>query len=118
MKLNTTKNYFYLADYYSYTLITSADGTVTTRQYVTVPSQVSTDITVNLNNNTGVIGDLTITSEFKLQLNSYLKMILDKNGDEIYEGGIWKITSTMPILNSFGIKEGYRYTAQLIEGNI
>ena len=118
MKLNTTKNYFYLADYYSYTLLTSADGTVTTRQYVTVPSQVSTDITVNLNNNTGVIGDLTITSEFKLQLNSYLKRILDKNGEEIYEDGVWKITSTMPLLNSFGLKEGYRYTAQLIEGNI
>jgi hypothetical protein len=53
-----------------------------------------------------------------LQLNGYLKKILDKNGDEIYEDGVWKITSTMPILNAFGIKDGYRYNAQLIEGNI
>jgi hypothetical protein len=118
MRLNTTKNYFYLADYYSYTLLTSADGTVTTRQYVVVPQQVSTDITVNLNNNTGVIGDLVITSEFKMQLDGYLKRILDKNGDEVYEDGVWKITSTMPLLNSLGLREGYRYTAQLIAGNI
>lgn len=118
MKLGTTKNYFYLADYYSYILITSADGTVTTRQYVTVPSQVSLDVSVNLNSNTGTIGDLIIISKYKMQLNGYLKNILDKNGEEIYEAGVWKITSTMPVLNALGVKEGYRYNATLIEGNI
>lgn len=118
MKLNTTKNYFYLGDYYGYQLITSADGTVTTRQYVTVPAQVSMDITVNLNNNTGTIGDLIIVSKYKMQLNGYLKNILDKNSEEIYEDGVWEIISTMPVLNALGIKEGYRYNAKIIAGNI
>jgi hypothetical protein len=118
MKINTTKNYFYLGDYYSYTLITSADGTVTTKQFVTVPAQVSMDISVNLNNTTGTIGDLVITSQYKMQFEGYIKNILDKNGDQIYEDGIWEITSTMPVLNAFGIKDGYRYTAKLISGNI
>jgi len=118
MKLNTTKQYLYFGDYYSYTLVTSADELVTVREYTTIPQQVFLDIIVNLNIATGVIGDLIITSTSKMQLNSYLKNVLDKNGEEIYDGGVWKIISTMPILNSFGSKEGYRYNAQLIEGNI
>ena len=118
MKINTTKNYFYTGDYYSYSLVTSADGTVTTKQYVTTPLQISMDISVNLNNNTGVIGDLIIISKYKMQLSSYLKNVLDKNNEEIYEAGTWEITSTMPVLNAFGIKEGYRYNAKIIEGNI
>lgn len=112
MKLNTTKQFLYLADYYSYTLITSADGTVTTRQYVIVPQQVSLALSVNL------LGDLIIESQFKMQLDGYLKNVLDRNGDEIYESGVWKIFQTAPLLNGLGVKEGYKYRATIIEGNI
>jgi len=112
MKLNITKNYFYLADYYSYTLITSADGTVTTKQYVIVPAQVSLSLSVNL------FGELIIDSLYKLQIDGYLKNILDRNGEEIYINGTWRIGQTAPILNALGYKEGYRYRAYLVDGQI
>jgi hypothetical protein len=112
MKLNTTKQYLYLADYYSYTIITSADGTVTTRQYVTVPQQVTVALSVNL------LGELVAESSYKMQLDGYLKNVLDRNGDQIYENGVWQITQTAPILNGFAIKEGFKYRARLISGEI
>lgn len=112
MKLNTTKQYLYTGDYYSYTLVTSADGTVTTKQYVTAPSQVTMDLSVNF------IGELVIESPYKMQLNSYVKNIVDRNNDEIYDGGVWQIIQTAPILNAIGIKEGYKYRAIIVEGNI
>ena len=112
MKLNTTKQYLYTGDYYSYALVTSADGTVTTRQYVTAPLQVTMSLSVNL------LGDLVIESPYKMQLNSYIKNIVDRNGDEIYEAGVWEIIQTAPILNGIGLKEGYQYRAIIVEGNI
>jgi len=112
MKLNTTKPYPFTADSYGYELITSADGTVTETKYVTVPTQVTMSLTVNL------FGELVIDSKYKLQLNSYLKNVLDKNGDEIYEAGVWKIIQTAPLLDSFGVKSGYQYRAEMIAGNI
>ena len=112
MKLNTTKQYLYNADYYSYALVTSADGTVTTKQYVTAPSQVTLALSVNL------LGDLIIESPYKMQQDGYLKRILDRNGDEIYENGVWRIFQTAPLLNGLGLKDGYKYRATIIEGNV
>jgi len=112
MKLNTTKQYLYLADYYGYTLVTSADGTVTTKQYVTVPKQVTLALSVNL------LGDLLIESPYKMQINGYLKMIIDRNGDEIYTDGVYEIFQTAPVLNGLAIKNGYQYRARIIAGQI
>ena len=112
MKTNQADQYFYTADYYSYTLLTSADGTVTQRKYSTIPSQVKLALTVNL------FGELAMLAETKMQLDGYLKNVLDKNGDEIYEGGVWKIIATAPLLGPFGIKSGYQYRAEIIEGQI
>jgi hypothetical protein len=112
MKSNTTKNYFYSGDYYSYTLVTSADGTVTTRQYVTSPLQVTLALSVNL------LGELVIETPYKMQVDGYLKNVLDRNNEEIYVGGVWQIIQTAPILGPLGVKDGYRYRARLIEGEI
>ena len=112
MKTNQADQYFYTADYYSYSLVTSADGTVTTKRYVTIPTQVRLALTVNL------FGELAILSETKMQLDGYLKNVLDKNGEEIYDGGVWQIIATAPLLSPFGIKSGYQYRAEIIEGQI
>jgi hypothetical protein len=112
MKLNTTKQYLYTGDYYSYTLVTSADGTVTTKQYVTAPQQISADLSINL------LGELIIKSPYKMQISGYLKNILDRNGEEIYTNGVWEIVQTAPMLNSLAIKEGYKYRARLISGDV
>jgi hypothetical protein len=112
MKPNLTKQYPYTGDYYSYTLITSADGTVTERRYTTLPRQVKMSLSVNF------LGELLIDSETKMQLDGKLKNIVDKNGEEIYEAGEWQINQTMPILSTLGTKEGYRYRAKIIGGII
>lgn len=112
MKPIVAKQYPYTADYYSYTLVTSADGTVTTKRYVTIPTQVKMGLSINL------VGELLVDSDVKMQLDGYLKNILDKNGEEIYEAGEWQIVQTAPILSGLGTKEGYRYRARLIAGNV
>ena len=112
MKANTTKQYPYLGDYYGYTVVTSADGTVTENVYATVPTQVTLELSVNL------LGDLVIESQTKMQLNSYIKNIVDANGEEIYAEGEWKIIQTAPVLGPMGLKAGYKYRANIIAGNI
>jgi hypothetical protein len=112
MRANTTKQYLYTGDLYGYTLVTSADGSVTERVYDEVPVQVALALSVNL------LGDLVIESESKMQLDAYLQNILDANGEEIYVGGQWQVFQTAPLLGPMGIKSGYRYRARIIAGNI
>lgn len=112
MKANTTKQYLYTGDLYGYTLVTSADGSVTERVYDEVPVQVALALSVNL------AGELVIESESKMQLNAYLQNILDANGEEIYVDGQWKIVQTSPLLGPMGLKAGYKYRATIISGNI
>jgi hypothetical protein len=112
MKANTTKQYLYTGDLYGYTAVTSADGLVTENVYALVPEQVSMALSVNL------LGDLVIESQSKMQLNAYVKNITDANGDEIYIDGEWKVFQTAPVLGPMGLKDGYRYRAQIIAGNV
>jgi hypothetical protein len=112
MKANTTKEYLYSGDYYGYTLVTSADGTVTERVYNTFFTTVEMALSVNL------LGELIIDSPSKMQLNGYVGNIIDRNGEEIYTDGLWQIYQTAPILGPLGIKGGYKYRARLISGEI
>ena len=112
MKANTTKQYLYRGDYYGYTTVTSADGLVTSRVYNTVPVEVSMALSVNL------VGELLITSETKMQRQGYIRNIVDANDDEIYTNGEWEIVQTAPVLGPMGIKDGYKYRAQIINGDI
>ena len=112
MKANTTKQYPYTGDLYGYTVVTSADGSVTERVYDEVPTQVSMALSTNL------LGDLVIESQSKMQLNANLSNVVDANGEEIYVGGQWQIFQTAPLLGPMGLKSGYRYRARIIAGNI
>jgi len=112
MKANTTKQYLYTGNLYGYTVVTSADGTTTENIYVTVPTQVFLALSVNY------FGDLVIESESKMQLNAYLKNIVDANGEEVYQDGVWKIYQTSPNLGPMGLKNGYKYKASILSGNI
>jgi hypothetical protein len=111
MKTGTTVQYKYAGDHYGYTLVTSADGTVTNKVY-SFNGKVLMQLSTNL------LGELVIKSRTKMQLESYLKNVLDANGEEIYTDGVWRITQTAPLLGSMGIKDGYQYRAILIEGQI
>lgn len=112
MKANTTKQYPYTGDLYGYTVVTSADGTVTERVYDEVPSTVKMRLSINL------LGELIIESESKMQINANLSNIVDVNGDEIYLDGQWQILQTAPVLGPMGLKAGYKYRARLIAGEI
>lgn len=112
MKPLETKQYPYTGNYYGYTTTTSADGSVTEKIYVTVPTSVKMSISVNL------LGDLIIDSESKMQLAGYLGEIVDKNGNQIYQDGLWEIFQTAPLLSGIGTTEGYRYRAKIIGGNV
>jgi hypothetical protein len=112
MKTNTTKQYQYKGDLYGYTIVTSADGTVTENVYDEIPIEVAMALRVNL------LGELVIDSLSKMQLNANITNVLDANGEEIYVGGLWRITRTAPILGPLGLKAGYEYRANLIDGQI
>jgi hypothetical protein len=112
MKPIVAKQYPYTGDYYGYTVVTSADGTVSERRYVTFPEQVKLSLSVSL------IGELLIESESKMQRDGRILNIRDKNGDEIYEGGDWIIVQTAPLLSAIGTKEGYKYRASILAGDI
>lgn len=113
MKSNTTKEYPYTLDYYSYILLPLVEGsTVQLKDYADVPQGVVGALSVNL------LGELVIESPTKMQFEGRLNNVLDRNGEEIYDGGGWLITHTAPILGPLGIKAGYRYRARLISGAI
>jgi hypothetical protein len=112
MKPNTTKQYLYTGDSYGYTLVPSADGTLTEKRYDVVPTQVPLALSVNL------LGDLVIESPSKMQINSYLENVVDANSEEIYTDGVWEVFQTAPLLGPMGIKMGYQYRARLINGQI
>lgn len=112
MKPALAKSYPFTGELYGYRLITSADGTVTTREYDVVPTEVLLSLSVNL------LGDLVIESQSKMQINAYLENIIDRNGEQIYQDGVWEIYQTAPLLSALGTKEGYRYRARIIDGQI
>lgn len=112
MLFNTYKSYPFSADYYSYTLITSADGTVTERRYATIP------VVIKANVSTSYSGELIIITKEKLQKSGYLKNVKDRNGNEIYVNGVWEITQTMPTTLAVGLVEAYKYRAKIISGDV
>lgn len=112
MLFNSYKTYPYTADYYSYEVITSADGTVSEKRYSTIPEQIKASVS------TSFIGDLVIVTTSKLQNVGKIQNLLDRNGKEIYEDGVWEIKSTQPIVSSIGFVQGYKYKAKLISGDV
>lgn len=112
MLTNTTKNYFYTGDSYGYIIVTSADGSVSQEEYDIVPTKIQMHLSVNIS------AELIIESLTKLQVNSYLKNVRDRAGDEIYTNGEWIILQTQPILDGEGYRAGYRYRAKLIAGDV
>lgn len=112
MLFNTVKNRNYTVDYRGYTIITSADGTVTERRYATVPTTIKVQIS------TSFTGDLIILADDKLQLNGYLENLIDRNGNSVYDDAQWTISSTQPVVNAVGLVEGYKYKAKITSGNI
>lgn len=112
MLFDAYKTYPYTVDYYNYTFITSADGTVTERRYQTIPTEIKVAIS------TSFIGDLIIITKEKLQKNGRLSNLVDRNDNQIYPDATWEITQTMPRTNPVGFVEGYKYKAKIISGDV
>jgi hypothetical protein len=112
MLFNTVKNRNYTVNYRGYVLVTSADGTVTQKDY----DEVTTSHKVQIS--TSFIGELIILSNTKFSKDGLLEGLFDRNGEEVYDNGIWQIASTVPVVNALGIVEGYKYKAKMISGEI
>ena len=111
MKNSTGKEYYYTGDYWGYTRSLNSDGVTYTYNYF-FNRKVKMTLSINL------LGELIISSQDKMQLDGKIKNIVDRNQEEIYTDGVWKITQTAPLLASLGIKDGYQYRAILVEGQI
>jgi hypothetical protein len=112
MLFSAYKSYKYTADYYSYVELISADGTVIEKRYSTIPVEIKTSVSTNF------IGDLILMTKQKLQIAGKIANVRDKNGNEIYENGVWEIDQTMPITSPVGLVEGYKYRAVIISGEV
>lgn len=114
MLFNTlgSAKYNYTADYYAYTKVTSADGSVTENVYDEVPQSIILALS------TTFIGDIVILTDSKLQNKGYISNITDRNGNPVYVDGLWEIKQTQPIVNALGIVEGYKYKAKIISGDV
>jgi len=112
MLFSTYKTYPYTADYYSYVQITSADGTVTENRYATVPVEIKISVS------TSFIGNLILMTKQKLQFAGKISNVRDKNGNQIYQDGVWEIDQTMPVTSPLGLVEGYKYRAKIISGAV
>jgi len=110
MLLHTVKNYQYVIDYYSYTRTTNVDN-VTTIDYAINPTAIRAGI------NTTMTGDIIVLTKEKLQIEGLLKNIIDRNSNQVFQNGVWAITQTQPLVNTFGYVEGYRYRAKIVSGN-
>jgi hypothetical protein len=110
MKNSTDKEYHYTGDYYGYTRTPLGDDTYDYNYFFN--RKVKMALNINM------LGELIISSQDKMQLDSVITNIVDKNEEQIYTNGEWTIIQTAPILNPLGYKEGYQYKAVLINGEI
>lgn len=125
MKFNTTRKFPYVADYYSYRTVTSADGRVTQNVYSVVPTQIRISMSSDLalggaSTVTGTdLGSVFIDTRSILQLKGRIKNVLDSLGNTMYEGGgEWEVTMSAPYLGPGGIQDGYKYRLAQIKGNV
>lgn len=125
MKFDTTRVFPYTGDYFKYKTVTSADGTVSTKVYETVPTKIKFSMSVDLALGgaatvTGQdLGSVFIDSLTKMQLDGLIKNVLDAKGNQMYDGGgVWKVTMSAPYLGPNGVQNGYKYRLAQVEGNI
>ena len=111
MLFNSIKNYYYTANYYSYREVTLGDESTVQKVYAKIPESFKLALT------TSFIGDLVILTSKKLQIEGYITDVVDKNGEEVFVDGLWRITQTQPVLNALGFGEGYKYKAKILTGN-
>lgn len=125
MKFNTTRKFPYVADYYSYKTVTSADGRVTQNVYATTPVKIRISMSSDLALGgaatvTGTdLGSVFIDTREILQIKGKLKNVLDSAGKTMYAGGgEWEVTMSAPYLGPGGIQDGYKYRLAQTKGNV
>ena len=125
MKFNTTRKFPYVADYYSYKTVTSADGRVTENVYSTVATKIRISMSSDLALGgaatvTGTdLGSVFIDTRDILQIKGRITNVLDALGNKMYAGGgEWEVTMSSPYLGPGGIQDGYKYRLSQTKGNI
>lgn len=107
-RLDTFRKLPYTAKLYNYrTATTEQNGVVNTYFYV---RDVKCDLTQSLFSRiTIMFGD----DGRDIMPKARLEVLKDRNGDEVYPGGIWTLTGITPILTVYGTTEGFAGNAEL-----
>lgn len=99
MKLRAFDRKVFTADVWSYTDTPSGNDTIRTFSYSeTINVNITTDNTTRLI----VSADAPITKSYQL------RNLKDRTGAPIMAGYYWAVNTNEPIINAFGIVEGYK----------
>lgn len=109
-KLSTFRQLPYTARLYNYRTV-SGGGQVgdNTKEFFFVR-----DIKLDLS--TGMFGRITLFFGDDASIvmpAARLEQLKDKNGKELYPGGIWTLNGIMPVVTVFGTAEGFQAEARL-----
>lgn len=108
-KVDTFHRKHYTADLWNYKIITDpADGSQS-EEYFFVRN-------LQLEVTPAFLGRMTVffkDSDSDVMLWARLHRLKDKNGLELYPGGIYTLSTFVPNMNSFGAREGFRAQAAL-----
>jgi hypothetical protein len=105
MKINTVKQFYLTADYYSY--VDTVSGNTTIRTY-------SFDSEIKFKGSINPISEFVFYCDLQLLLAGQLKIAKDRAGTLISPGTIWQITQAQPVINPLGYFDGYKYKAKVV----
>lgn len=112
-QLSTFRTLPYSAKVYNYRDVTDAGGG-NTRQYTYLK-----DIKLDLS--TGMFMRVTLffgNDAADLMPAARLEQLKDKQGNEVYPGGLWTLQGIVPVLTVFGTREGFQAEAKLTHSQV
>ena len=107
-KVDAFKKHPFTARAFNYNVITDSAGKNSNEYYFY--KDVELDVTLST---FGRIVVLFPDDAFGIMPEANLEQLKDKNGNEIYPGGVWTLAGVTPIISTFGVRDGFRANATL-----
>lgn len=107
-KVNTFARRQFTAELWNYNSVTGPDG-INTRTYF-FKRNIELDVSQTL---LGKLSVLLGEDAGDAMLSARLHKLKNKDGVELYPGGIYVMSLLTPNMNPFGVREGFRATATL-----
>lgn len=110
---NSFRKYLYTGKVYNYNIVSDNTGSNNFVYYY------FKDVAFDLSQ--AVFGKVTLTfsdDTTGVMPRARVEQLKDKDGNEVYPGGIWVFNGILPAINNFGQREGFRGTADLTFGTL